>query len=384
LDQNKKIKTLFISSWYPNRMKPTLGNFVQKHAEAAARFSDVTVLHVCFDNCKNKFEIVHECIGKINTTIIYIRKPILPLCKFFRYLKAYRLGLSLVRKNYGDPDMIHASVLFPVGMVFLFNSAYKKIPFVFSEHWTGYLTEDPSNINFLRKYLSRKIARKARCIMPVSENLKNAMIRFGFDGNYKVVPNVVDTDLFKPAVSEPASKKNILHVSSLMDDQKNISGMLRVIKRLAEKRHDFFLNIISDGEQEPFIQMAKNDSLLDNFVIFHGSRNTADVAEMMRHSDFLLLFSNYENQPCVITEAYASGIPVVSTDVGGIREHLSEKQGILINPKDEDALFASIDKMLDICRTFDKKNLHQYAVNNFSYDSIGIKFLEIYTEALKH
>jgi len=382
LNQDKKIKTLFISSWYPNRVKPTLGNFVQKHAEAASLFADVTVLHVCFDKCESKFEIVQELQGKINTIIIYINRPQIFFRKFFLYLKAYRIGLDLIIEKSGKPDIVHANVLFPVGLVFLFLRAFKKLPFVFSEHWTGYLLEDPSKINFFRKYFTRKIAGKASCIMPVSENLKNAMLKFGFKGNYKVIPNVVDTSVFIAKNNIASPKKNILHVSSFDDEQKNISGIIKVIKKLSEKRQDFTMNFISDGDQKPFIKQAEDLSLLDKFVFFHGEKSTQAVAEMMMQSDFLLLFSNYENLPCVIVEAFASGLPVVSTDVGGIPEHLTEKHGILVKPKDDNSLYEAIDKMLDNYTTYDKNYLHEYAVNNFSYESVGKNFLDIYSETI--
>ena len=57
--KNKKLNILFLSSWYPNRVLPTLGNFVQKHAEAVALYEHVIALYVCSDaNNKQKFEVV--------------------------------------------------------------------------------------------------------------------------------------------------------------------------------------------------------------------------------------------------------------------------------------------------------------------------------------
>ena len=381
MEQAKKIKTLFISGWYPSRVKPTLGNFVQKHAEAVSLYADVTVLHVCFDDCKNKFEIVEEKNGNINSIIIYINKPRTILQKFCRYFKAYKLGLKLVTEKFAKPDIIHANVLFPVGIVFLFLSSFKKFPFVFSEHSTAYLHEDNRRIGFLKRYFSKKVTAKASCIMPVSEHLKNAMTGLGLIGNYKVVPNVVDTGLFTP-LTKDISVKNILHISSFDDYQKNISGIIRVVKKLSDKRNDFVMNFVTDGKQESFIEYAEKLNIPAANILFNGEKNTTEVASMMRESDFLLLFSNYENLPCVIVEAFAVGIPVVSTDVGGIPEIVSDKSGILVKPKDEEALFAAIDKMLDSCRTYDKIYLHQYAEDNFSYESVGKKFIDIYSSIL--
>ena len=73
----KRIKVLFISSWFPNRIKPTLGNFVEKHAESVSSFVDVAILHVCFDNNirTKKAEIIESIEKNITRTIIYVKPP---------------------------------------------------------------------------------------------------------------------------------------------------------------------------------------------------------------------------------------------------------------------------------------------------------------------
>jgi len=385
LEQSKKYKVLFISSWYPNRVKPTLGNFVQKHAEAVSLYADVSVLHVCFDeNLVDKtYEIISTEINNVKTIIIYCKKNSNLLFRFCRYLNAYRWGMKLLIGPNGKPDIIHANVIFPVGLLFCFSNIFAKFPYVITEHWTGYLPGNPVKIGTFQKYLLKKIVKKASMMMPVSENLKNAMMALGLKGNYRVVPNVADTTLFSVSAKKDSSVKNILHISSLDDAQKNVSGILRVMKKLSEKRQDFAFQIISDGNQEPLMDIAKELGLLNKFVFFHGAKTTKEVVEMMQQSDFLLLFSNYENLPCVIVEAYSCGLPVVSTDVGGISEHLTARHGLLIKQKDEEALLHALNTMLDTTDTYDKTFLHDYAVSNFSYESVGKKYTDIYSEILK-
>ena len=378
------MKVLFVSSWYPSRVNETLGNFVQKHAEAVSRYAEVSVLYVCFDENLNqkKSEVVFNETDKVKTLHIYCKKSSNPAVRLNRYLIAYSKGLKLIIEKFFEPDLIHVNVVFPVGLLFHFLKSYKKYPYVITEHWAGYLPEYPVKQNFVKKYFLRKIIKRSSAILPVTQDLKLSMQNLGFPGNYRVIPNVADTSLFSIGQSKTSSTKNILHVSSLDDTQKNVSGILRVIKILSGKRKDFALHIISDGDQKPFMDMAENISILNKFVFFHGQKKTNEVAEMMQQSDFLLLFSNYENFPCVIVESYSSGLPVVSTDVGGIREHFTDKHGILVKPQDEEALLLAVDKMLDTAGKYDKNFLHEYAENNFSYESVGKKFLDVYSEIL--
>jgi L-malate glycosyltransferase len=380
----RKIKVLFVSSWYPSRVNATLGNFVQKHAEAVSDLTEVSVLHVCFDKnlSQNNNEVVFNETEQLKTLHIYCKKTTNPVTRFKRYIKAYNQGLRMITEKFFDPDLVHVNVVFPVGLLFYFSKWYKKYPCVITEHFAGYLPIYPGKLNFLKKYLIRKIIKRSAFMLPVSQDLMSAMQNLGFSGNYKVIPNVVDTSVFKLLPKEKSETIRILHVSSLDDDQKNMTGILNVIEKLHNIRRDFALHIVSDGSQQMFIERARNASLLDTVVFFHGSKSTNEVAEIMQRSDFLLLFSNYENMPCVISEAWSCGLPVVTTDVGGIAEHCTPKHGILVKAKDEEGLLKALLQMIDGYQNYDRAFLHDYAVNNFSYEVIGKKISDIYMQTI--
>jgi len=81
-----------------------------------------------------------------------------------------------------------------------------------------------------RKCLSRWVAKKAKAILPVSEDLKKAMLSFKLlNKNYIIIPNVVDTDLFTPINKKENKKTQFVHLSCFTDSHKNISGILRVL-----------------------------------------------------------------------------------------------------------------------------------------------------------
>jgi len=380
----KKIKVLFIASWFPSRVKPTASTFVLRHAEAVSLYSDINVLHVCFDNNlkRSKFEIVEEKRGVLNIIFIYIKKPGLFLNKFPLYLKAYKRGYKFISEKYGKPQIIHANVLFPVGLVNLFLRSYRKTPIVFTEHWSGYLHESPLKIGLFKKIFLRKIAERSSFLMPVSENLKNAMQDMGIKGNYQVVPNAVETNIFSAQPKHIRTNKTILHISSLQDETKNISGILNVIKKLSLKRQDFSLHFVSNGNPQPFIDQAEQLSLLNSHVFFHNGKRTEEIAATLQQSDCFILFSNYENLPCVILEAISCGVPVIATNVGDISRYVSDKFGILVKPGDEEGLLPALNEMLDNLEKYDSAVMHEFAEKKFSFHVIGIKFLEIYSVAL--
>jgi glycosyltransferase involved in cell wall biosynthesis len=77
-------------------------------------------------------------------------------------------------------------------------------------------------------------------------------------------------------------------------------------------------------------------------------------------------------------EAMATGLPIISTDVGGLPEHINKERGVLIQPSDEEALIHATNYMLDNYLKYNTNKIRNYAVENFSYDVIGNKFLNIY------
>jgi glycosyltransferase involved in cell wall biosynthesis len=97
----------------------------------------------------------------------------------------------------------------------------------------------------------------------------------------------------------------------------------------------------------------------------------------------LLLFSNYENFPCVIPEAWSCGIPVLSTNVGGIAEFMNTGNGVLIEPYDMEAFSCELERMLNNLEKFDNRKIRDFARDHFSYKVIGAQFVEVYKQALK-
>jgi glycosyltransferase involved in cell wall biosynthesis len=194
---------------------------------------------------------------------------------------------------------------------------------------------------------------------------------------------VVDTELFYPsepgeAVPGQGRKIKLLHVSGLKK-LKNVGGILKVVKKVRETRGDFEFHVVGDGEEREVLeQMAAEMGLLNSEVFFHGQKTAAEVAEEMRKADFFVLFSDYENSPCVIVEAMASGLPVIAVDVGGIPEMVNEKTGILVPPKDEEELLKALISMMDNYDKYDRKYIRAEAVKRFGYETIGQQFCNIY------
>ena len=91
------------------------------------------------------------------------------------------------------------------------------------------------------------------------------------------------------------------------------------------------------------------------------------------------MFSRFENFPCVIAEAMATGIPVISTNVGGIAEHVSALNGLLIANENVNELALALEKVAKGFVQFDQEQISSYTQAHFSYQKVGCAINCVYS-----
>ena len=397
---------LHLLSWFPTPDDPTLGNFCVRMIDALPEDCHSVILSVCDGKNMTKSFEVKEIPGVRHTHVqIYIRPPKINAIRKLKMLRMYQYGLKYIKKRFFKPDLIHLHVTYPLGQVALLWKKLSGYKYVLTEHWTIY---QPQNKDVLVGKLKRKIvkiANNAELIMPVSLDLQRCMEGHGVNNRFQVIYNLVNTDMFTlrrpPCIGSNRTtsarndmqgstendmhggnaKKRILHISTLRDEAKNFSGILRVIERLRQQRDDFELHVIHDYDAPEFKAFVKEHHMED-CVIFHGKKTSAEVAQAYQDADFFVLFSNFENLPCVIVEAFASGVPVLSTSVGGIAEIVSPERGILIPQGDEEALLQGMNQLLDHSSEYDRQAIRDYAIKTFAAQNIGQQIFEQYKKVV--
>lgn len=382
------IKILFLARWYPDRYDPMMGLFIKRHAEVAAGFADVAVLYVHaapekpFGN-----EIEHKIENGVATTLVYYgTKSFLPsfiskqIAGFF-FVLAFIKGYQFLRKSWGKPEIIHVNVLTRLGLFALWERKFQGIKYVITEHWSRYLPITGTYKGLLRKCLTKYVVKNASAVSTVSVNLASAMQSHGLQNkHYIVLPNVVDTEAYTPVLNKlPGNKKRFIHISCFEDRSKNISGLLRAISELAKLRNDFECIMVGEGiDLKKMKSLAVELGLNKPMVRFNGLLEGADVVEAYQSADFMVMFSNYENMPVVISESFSFGLPVVASSVGGISEYINIENGRLVPAGDEILLLESINFMLDHSSDFDKLKIRQNAVAVFGKQAVAERLQQLY------
>lgn len=285
-------------------------------------------------------------------------------------------------KRLSKPDIIHVHILTRLGIIALWRKIVRGTPYIITEHWSRYLPGNDFS-GFLRKKLTKIVVKRASIVTTVTENLAKAMQNHGLkNSDYIVLPNVVDTNQFKIKPHKNEIPK-IIHISCFEDKSKNISGLLESLKLLDDKNVSFQAVLIGDGMDFDLIKQKAASLGLNGKVIFTGLLQGEELVNTMSSGDFLVLSSNYETQGVVLLEAFACGIPVVSTNVGGIPEIANESNSILVPPHDPEKLADAMHKMINKHREYNANTLRNNIIDKFSTQSVGKLLDDIYTNTIR-
>jgi len=159
-----------------------------------------------------------------------------------------------------------------------------------------------------------------------------------------VIPNGIDTDLFRPRERERADDALRVGCVARLSEEKRHCVLLRAVADLRRKGVPVRLVLVGDGALRGELEdLARSLGVAGN-TEFLGARR--DVPELMRTFDVFALSSRSEGLPLTVLEAMASGLPVVSTDVGSIGEVVAQgKTGFLAPPNSPEQLAAALEKV---------------------------------------
>lgn len=163
-----------------------------------------------------------------------------------------------------------------------------------------------------------------------------------------VVPNGIDIARFKPDPEGRARVRDELGIPQSawlvgtvgrLAPEKDQTLLIRAMAPLLDERRQ--LLVVGDGPERPALEKARSETWRSEFVHLAGSRS--DVAPYIAAMDAFVLSSRTEGLPLVLLEAMATGVPVVSTAVGGIADLIeSEVNGLLVPAGDERELMRQL------------------------------------------
>lgn len=340
------MKVLYLTPWYPSDKDQMSGLFVQKHVEAVrAQGVDIRVIH-------------SQGWGDL-----------------WRQWKE-------LKRTWGLPDLVQLNVIQKQGLLALWLKKRYNIPYIIIEHWSGYLPENGQYMrqSAIKRRLAHSIAKHASRLLTVSPTLENAMKQCGIQASqWGHVNNIVDEFFYQGARSKKSGVRTLLHVSCFDERAKNTTALLRGFSELCQQHKDIRLVMVGTGVDWRAAQRLANDlHIPSERIIWTGEQTPQQVCEWMYHSDAFVLTSRYETAGIVLSEAAATGLPILSTPVGIASQLITPQTGILVSQdeaNDSHTLAQYLARIVEM-------DTYPSAAEEYRFSTVGKQLKDIYDSCL--
>ena len=206
---------------------------------------------------------------------------------------------------------------------------------VFTEHSLLFFKFGLGNISaiIINKLLEISLAACDQCIC-VSQAVKENLAQRGNinQSQISVIPNGLDSQRFRPDPSQRNSSKIIVVAISRLVYRKGIDLLAQIIPIVCSEHEEVQFLIGGDGPEMYVLKKMVESHSLQSRVSLLGTINTSDVQSVLVKGDIFLNTSLTEGFCMAVLEAAASGLYVVSTDVGGVSEILPDPLITLVAP----------------------------------------------------
>jgi len=208
---------------------------------------------------------------------------------------------------------------------------------------------------------------RAEALFITTDSMKRQVIR---DYNVsprkiKVVPNYVDTDIFRPMINVTPIEGRVCYVGRL-HKIKNLESLIKASTDIPK----ISLVFIGQGDQRSHLERIARDYQVS--VKFLGALPHNKIPFELNRSSAFILPSLSEGNPKALIEAMSCGLPVIGTDIPGIQDVIQHGEtGLLCSPE-PDSIRETIQEIIDNLEFATRlgQNARHYAINNFSIERI--------------
>ena len=282
-----------------------------------------------------------------------------------------------------EPDVVHAHHPFLLGDTALRVASAWTVPVVFTHHtqyekYTHYVPGDSDALKTFVRDVALGYANLADAVIAPSRSIADLLGEAGVTVRIAVIPTGFDPAVFhsgpggatRHRLHIPPAAFVIGHVGRLAPE-KNLDFLVRAVLHAMRRRPHAHLLLVGDGPSAAGLQAAAQRAGLASRVRMTGVLLGGELAEAYRAMDAFAFASQTETQGMVVTEALATGIPVVALDAPGVREVVRDGvNGRLLAPLDERGFTRALLQSIDL------PGATQGALRRAAADSVGAFTIE--------
>ena len=263
----------------------------------------------------------------------------------FIFLISFVPLLNILKKEKPKFLNVHLLTTLPFVLYSIFNFETKLILSI-----AGY-----PKLNFLRKFLWKKISNKIYKVICPSNELKDELIKFNIFKKQKIFViqdphlNIKDINELKnnKVNEEFQNDKKVLISIGRLTRQKNFKFLIKNFSKIFEKNNNLQLIIIGDGEKKEELLLQANELGLCDNIKFVGYKK--NVYNYLKHSNYYISTSNWEGSSLSMIDVAYIGIPILCSDCpSGRKEFIDiDKRGYLYATNDDQDFIEKFNLMIN-------------------------------------
>ncbi|MDD3803435.1 MAG: glycosyltransferase [bacterium] len=285
-----------------------------------------------------------------------------------KHFDSLAIAIAFLFRKREDYDIMHCHTMFPDGMAGMIISSVTRKPFIVTIHGSEVMLIDNRPVD---KLLAKVILTKAKEVVSVSLMMKEKIL--------EITKNKAKVKVIRNGISEifpMAEKKKIILFAGKLTKVKDPLMLIDSFEIFQRGKNGYSLVMAGDGELRSEVEKRIKEKNLTEKVFLIGYVDREKMKKLFSESSILAITSLSEGFPTVIYESLSSGTPIVSFDVGGVKEAVFDGvNGFIVRERNPELFAEALLKAADA--EWNREEMRKSA-ENYTWDKIADEIVRVY------
>ncbi len=388
------MKVFVIPTWHPTKHRPLWANWMLPHIELLRENGhEFYVLQLGLDDLPvpEQTEPWNQPIVVTDDHHLYVSVPRAmrkyQRTRFFydvflkKYMGRFKEVFKVAIEKWGHPDILHAHGSLPAGYIAAQIGREKGIPVIVQEHYTGF--ESDTRFWWRTGCFIREMGRQIQGFYAVSPGYAKRIERTGLLQVTGVLPNPIDTDLFRPNTHPKIEDSFRIVTAGDMGPRKGTDLLFKALHFLLPKL-PWSLTVFGETSNRKIYSRWLDDPEFSSRVSLPGRVTQEELVKAYSSSNLYVVCSRIETANVSMLQAMACGVPVVTTRCDAPESLIEDSVGLSVERDNSKSLAQGILEVATNRRRYDPKKLRKFVEERYSKQVVAGMVLDAYRKAIRY